>query len=367
MAFNVRTIVDRESELWKTLRDWPKIELHRHLEGAVRLTTLIDVARTHENISLPTLDVEQLRPFVQITEQDEASFSVFLSKFEVLRQFYRSLEIVERIAYEAVEDAANDNVRYMELRFTPHALIQQNNYRYKDVIAVVCDAVTAAAEAYGVRVRLIASVNRHESVEIAEQVLEAVLSLERDEVVAMDLAGREYGHSALPFKDVFQRAKETGLSITIHAGEWDGPENVQEAILDVGADRIGHGVRAVEDSRVVQLVRDRAVTLEVCPISNLHSGVVARMEHHPLLDLSYLNVITTLNTDDPSISDITLTDELVLAHVGLGLPLPTIKKNILNATQAAFLPNRQRADLLSEFRTALGMDETLLRPPGLLT
>ena len=119
-------------------------------------------------------------------------------------------------------------------------------------------------------------------------------------IVALDMAGREPDHPALPFKPVFERAKAEGLGITIHAGEWSGPLNVREAILEMGADRIGHGVRAVEDSRVVQLIVERQIPLEVCPTSNLHTGVVARLEHHPLIDLSYLKVPTTINTDDPA-------------------------------------------------------------------
>jgi adenosine deaminase len=126
---------------------------------------------------------------------------------------------------------------------------------------------------------------------------------------------------------------------------------------------VGLGVRSVEDSRVVQLVRERRVTLEVCPTSNMQSGVVSELKQHPLIDLTYLGVPTTINTDDPGISNITLTDELVLAHLGLGLTLPIIKSNILNAAYDAFIPDHERAALVTEFRTALGMDDTLMRPP----
>ncbi|MCD4687306.1 MAG: adenosine deaminase [Anaerolineae bacterium] len=362
MAFNVQNVINRESDIWRTLAAWPKIELHRHLEGSIRLDTLIDVAREFD-IELPAYDVEDLRPHVQVTEADEASVQVFLSKFKVLRKFYCSMDIIRRIAREAVEDAAEDGVRYMELRFTPHALARQNNYSYRDVILAVCEAVTEASRERDIRVRLIISVNRHESIDIAHRVLDATLALNRPEIVALDLAGQEVGHSARPFRALFLRAQEAGLHTTVHAGEWDGPDNVREAIEVLNAERIGHGVRTIEDSGVVQLVRERGITLEVCPTSNVQSGVVKRLKNHPMIDLTYLNARTTINTDDPALSNITLTDELALCHLGLGLPLGEVKQCVMNAAFAAFLPDAEREVLIAEFRSAMGMDDTLMRPP----
>jgi adenosine deaminase len=362
VAFNIESVVNRDSEIWKTLWSWPKIELHRHLEGSIRMPTLIEVAHDFD-IPLPAYDVDALRPHVQVTDEDEASASVFLSKFNVLRQFYCSMDIIQRITREAVEDAARDNVRYMELRFTPHALARQNSYTYEEVIALVCGEATRTAEQHHITVRLIVSVNRHESVEIADQVLDAALATQDCALVGIDLAGQEEGYSARPFKALFDRAQAAGLHLTVHAGEWQGAENVREAIEVLGAERIGHGVRCVEDSQVIQLVRERGITLEVCPTSNMQSGVVASLDQHPLIDLSYLGVNTTINTDDPALSGISLTDELVLAHVGLGIPLDKIRHNILNAARAAFLPDDERVKLTKEFRNNMGMDNTLLSRP----
>jgi adenosine deaminase len=348
VTFNVQSVINREGDLWKALWAWPKIELHRHLEGSIRLETMIEVAREHD-IPLPASDPEHLRPYVQMTDDDEANFAVFLSKFNVLRQFYRSADIIKRITREAVEDAAKDNIKYMELRFTPHALTRQNNYHYEDVIGCVCEAAMDAQSKNDIMVRLIVSMNRHESVQIAERVVEAALQFSDCGMVGIDLAGLEVGHSARPFRTVFQKAHAGGLQITVHAGEWEGAANVAEAVEVVGAVRIGHGVRSVEDSQVIQLLREKQITLEVCPTSNLHSGVVGRLEMHPLVDLNYLGVPTTINTDDPSLSAITLTDELVMAHVGMGMTFSAIKRNILNAAQAAFLPDDERTALIAKF------------------
>jgi adenosine deaminase len=357
VAFNVLNVIDRDSDVWQTLWHWPKIELHRHLEGSIRLNTLIDVA--HEfDIALPAYNSDQLRPHVQMTDSDEASMAVFLSKFDVLRRFYCSMDIIRRITHEAIEDAARDNVQYMELRFTPHALARQNDFSYGDVIACVCEEAHRAQTLLNIRVNLIISVNRHESVTIAGRVIDAAIEAKDSAIVAVDLAGQEAGYSARPFEEIFRRARAAGLHATVHAGEWDGASNVREAIEVLGATRIGHGVRSIEDSRIIQLVRERGVTLEVCPTSNLQSGAVRDVRHHPLIDLSQLNLATTINTDDPSISNITLTDELALAHRGLGLSLETIRRNILNAARAAFIPSDEQAKLVAQYRSVLGMDDT---------
>jgi len=356
VSFNIETVVDRRGALWQALRAWPKIELHRHLEGSIRLETLIDLAQAHA-VPLPATSADQLRPFVQMTPEDAPSAAVFLSKFEVLRQFYRSLAIIDRITREAVADAAADGVRYMELRFTPAALVRHNNYSFGDVIGCVAQAAAAAQREHGITVKLIASVNRHEPVEVAGQVLDAVLALNHPDIVALDLAGREVGCPAEPFLPVFNRAREAGLHVTIHAGEWAGAENVREAVMVMGAERIGHGVRVIEDIALAEQVRERGVTLEVCPTSNLQSGVAAQVDQHPLVTLAQMGVPLTLNTDDPAISSITLTDELALAHVGMGLPLAALRAFTVQAAEAAFLPAEQRAALVREFRAMPGPDD----------
>jgi len=351
VTFDAHKVVDRTSAVWQTLRRWPKIELHRHLEGSLRLDTLVDIAREY-GIPLPAHNPDDLRPFVQMTGADQSSYIHFLSKFDVLRQFYRSLAVIERLTVETIVDAADDAVRYMELRFTPHALARQNEHTYAEIIRCVCAAAAQAEGQAPIRVRLIASVNRHESLAIAAEVLDAVLSVGDSRLVGLDLAGLEVGHPARHFAPILARARQAGLHLTVHAGEWDGPDSVREAV-EVGAERIGHGVRAVEDPAVIELVRERNIALEVCPTSNLQSGVVDRVDRHPLITLSELDVPVTINTDDPLLCNITLTDELAVAHVGLGLPLSILKRHILTAARASFLPPDERAALVAEFEQAL--------------
>jgi len=233
---------------------YPKVDLHRHLEGSLRLKTLLDVARQH-GITLPISP--DLSVLVQMQPGDSFNSSTFLSKFQYLRLFYRSDEVIRRVTREAVQDAAADSVQYLELRFTPVALTRVQNLALPDVMDWVAESARLAGLEFGVTVRLIASVNRHESVALAEQV--AGLAVERKDrgIVGLDLAGNEADFSAIPFVGVFQQAKKCGLFLTVHAGEWGGPANVREALEVLDADRIGHGVQVLRDPAVIDLARER--------------------------------------------------------------------------------------------------------------
>src|SRR5262249_29516240 len=219
----------------------PKIELHRHLEGAVRLDTLVDTAKQYK-IELPAYDADGLRSYVQITPDSPMDAMHFLSKFDLLRRFYYSSEVIQRVAREAVEDAAADNVKYMELRFTPKALSKLMNFPFDQVVLWVCQAVDAAQQACKIKVWLVVSMNRHECVKEGARTLQAALEHRVNGVVGIDLAGQEAGYPGTPFFSLFKAAQQAGLGITVHAGEWAGPGNIRDAILQMGAQRIGHGV-----------------------------------------------------------------------------------------------------------------------------
>ncbi len=330
----------------------PKIELHRHLEGAIRLETLVDVARQYD-LDLPAHTVEGLRSHVQIIPGDAHDAAHFMQKFIILRRFFCAPEVIQRVAREAVIDAALDNIKYMELRFTPNALARLMGYTFSDVTEWVCDAVDEAQAEYDIKVRLIVSMNRHESVREGEKQMHTALQFKKRGIVGLDLCGHEAGYPAHPFYDIFREARQEGMGITIHAGEWDGPRNVRDAIEQIGAHRIGHGVRIVEDSAVTQLALDTGMTFEVCPTSNMQSGVVYAAAHHPLLDMNYIGLNTTINTDDPSISNIRLSDELAIAANKLGMSIEEIRESILRGAQAAFLPTDEHLNLIQYFESAL--------------
>jgi len=331
----------------------PKVELHRHLEGSLRLRTLMEIGRAH-GISLP--NTNKLRELVQIGEEDY-SFENFLSKFQTLRLFYRSPEVIERVTMETFEDAARDNVKYMELRFTPVALGRLENYALGQVIDWVIDGTKKAEKAYGIKTRLIASVNRHESAEIAMQVVDLAIERQDQGIVGLDLAGNEADFDGLNFLGAFKKAKNAGLKITIHAGEWGPAENITRAINYLGADRIGHGVRVLEDPGATSLARVRGTPFEVCVTSNYQSGVVPELSVHPLTRMIDQGLCTTINTDDPSISQITLSDEYHLICEDLGVSLSSLRQLILDAANSSFLPADEKAVLVesigSEFDTLI--------------
>lgn len=342
---------ERVTASLNTYRALPKVELHRHLEGSLRLDTMVDIAKNH-GITIPA-DVLRLSTLVQVQEEDKFTFQNFLSKFNTLRMFYRSPDVIHRITREAIEDAAKDNVKYMELRFTPVALSRAERFPLHDVIDWVIISTKEAAEKHNVNVKLIASVNRHESAELAEQV--AWLAAEHIEngLVALDLAGNEAEFPTQPFHGIFREARQAGLHVTIHAGEWGPAGHIREAIEDLGAERIGHGVRVLEDEDITALARERQTAFEVCITSNYQSGVVGTLEEHPLMKMFEKGINVTINTDDPSISRITLSHEYYNACDALQMPQFTLKERIIAAANAGFLPDDEKETLVSQLNKDL--------------
>ncbi|MBT3390303.1 MAG: adenosine deaminase [Chloroflexi bacterium] len=339
--------MDQSLDFYQSL---PKVELHRHLEGSLRVETLADIGREH---NFPQRDTSTLRPLVQIGEDEPHTFENFLSKFAILRLFYRTPDVIGRITREAIADAAADNIRYLELRFTPVALSKAEGFPLGHVMDWVVDGALAGQEQYGVVTRLIASVNRHESPDLAEQVVWLAMERKNRGIIGLDLAGNEAEFPAQPFEGIFLEAKQEGLGITIHAGEWAGAENVVEAITEFGSTRIGHGVRVMENETAVALARERKTVFEVCITSNHQSGVVKHLRQHPFPQMLKAGLNATIHTDDPSISKITLGNEYFIACEKLGLSLPALSKCILSAAQASFLPSEEKAALVERLRSEL--------------
>jgi adenosine deaminase len=339
-------MIERVTASLNTYRALPKVELHRHLEGSLRLDTMVDIARQH-GITIPA-DVIRLSTLVQVQDEDKFTFQNFLSKFNTLRMFYRSPEVIHRVTREAIEDAAKDNIRYMELRFTPVALSRAERFPLHDVMDWVIASTRDAAQKYNIVVKLIASVNRHESADLAEQVAWLAAEHVRDGVVGLDLAGNEAEFKSEPFYGIFKEARQSGLHVTIHAAEWGPAIHVREAIEELGAERVGHGVRVMEDPAVAALARERQTALEVCITSNYQSGVVKSLDTHPLMQLLDSGLNVTINTDDPSISRITLSHEYYTACEELHLQPNALRKRIVAAAQAGFLSDAEKSTLVTE-------------------
>jgi len=328
-----------------------KVELHRHLEGSLRLATIKEIAQQHA-LTVPDSIVD-LSGLVQVQDADPLTFNNFLEKFRTLRLFYRSPEVIRRVTSEAVEDAARDNVRYLELRFTPVALSRMEDFPMREVMDWVITSTQEAAKQYGIKVNLLASVNRHESPELAEQVAAlAVDSMSRG-VVGLDLAGNEAEFDCKPFIGIFKEARQAGLRLSVHAGEWGPADNVRRAIEQIDTDRIGHGVRVMQDPSVVALARERGVTFEVCVTSNYQSGVVPSLMEHPLPSMIEAGLDVTINTDDPSISRITLSREYQAVCEDLKVPMDVLKERVVAAARAAFLPPQERDTMVTALKNEL--------------
>jgi len=329
---------NRQKEYYRSI---PKVELHRHLEGSLRLSTMREIAQQYD-LDLPYDDVPKFRSLVQVIEGEQFNFQNFLSKFTTLRNFYQSPEIIRQVTREAIADAALDNIRYMELRFTPVALTRIKEFPLSEAMDWVVETAKAVSKEYSITTRLIASVNRHESIELAEAVAELAVERIPRGIVGIDLAGSEAEFPGAEFEPVFRHAQESGLRVTIHAGEWGGPEMIDLAINTLRAERIGHGVRVLEDQNVVRLAREKQIAFEVCPTSNYQSGVVAALADHPLPQMLDAGLLCTLNTDDPGISRIDLSDEYEIGSKVLGLSEQELIELVLNAVHCSFLPGEEK-------------------------
>jgi adenosine deaminase len=331
--------------------DFPKVELHRHLEGSLRMSTVLDIAR-HEGL-FSGWSESQLAAAVRVNGHEPHNWANFLGKFDTLRELYGSPEVIDRVTREAIEDAARDGVRHLELRFTPATLARRRGFPLDQVFSWVVAAAGEAGRAHAISVRLIASINRHEPIEEAERVAAAACDWIGRGVVGLDLAGNEVEFPAEPFRSMFLQARQAGLGLTVHAGEWTGAASVEHAILAMQADRIAHGVRILEDDRLVAMAVERRICFEVCLTSNVLSGVVPRLEDHPLPRMIEAGLQVTLNTDDPSVCAVQLSDEYARAIARLGLSTVSLAGLVLAATQASFLPDREKMRLETELQPEL--------------
>lgn len=322
---------------------YPLVELHRHLDGNVRLETVLDLGRRH-GIELPAWTIDGLRPYVQVVGR-EPSLMDFIAKFEILRRVVVDYDAVRRIARENLEDAVREEIDYIELRFSPAFMAEHHGLDPLGVTEAACDAL-AAGDDLPVKAKLIVIISRHYGPERGWSELEAAIRCRDRGIVALDLAGDEARFPGDLFVDHFRKAREAGLRLVAHAGEAAGAESVRQAVLGLGAERIGHGIRALEDPEVIELLLDRDIPLEVCPTSNLQTSTVQSYGSHPLPEMLRQGLAVTLNTDDPSISGIDLAHEYRIAQEELGLSDDDLRRMQENAVAAAFLSSEERQELL---------------------
>ncbi len=321
----------------------PLLDLHRHLDGCVRLETILDLGRRH-GIALPADDVEGLRPHVQV-DAGVSDLMAFIAKFQWLTAILADTEACRRVAYENVEDAQCEGIAYVELRFSPWFMAETHGLDAAAVVEAVADGAEAGARDTGVGVKLIGILSRHYGPEVAHQELDALLA-HRDHLVAVDLAGDEARFPAAMFAEHFRRVRDAGLGVTIHAGEAAGADSVWSALRDLGATRIGHGVRASEDPALLDYLGEHRIGIEANLTSNVQTNTIPDLTQHPLRSFLERGLLATINTDDPTISGIDLQHEFEHAAPAAGITPAMARQAQNNALEIAFLTVEEREALV---------------------
>jgi len=331
--------IDRE-----LLRCLPKAELHCHLDGSVRPATLLELAREYD-VELPRADAEGLRNYMRVS--DARNLEDYLGRFDVTLSVMQTADALERIAYELAEDAADDGVKYLEVRFAP-ILNVRGGLDLGEAIEAPLRGLQRAGSDHDIVARVIVCALRAMEPEISRELAALAVAYRDRGVVGFDLAGGERGHPAATHAAAFRYARDHDLACTCHAGEGDDAQSVRQAIHVCGANRIGHATRLIEDESLTQYVNDRRIPLEICLTSNVQTHATERYDTHPLRRYYDRGLHVVLNTDNRLMSDTTLTDEYEAAAMHLGFTFGELCAIARNGFAAAFLPWEERRGLLAE-------------------
>ncbi len=334
--------------LQEYLQAVPKAELHVHLEGAIQPATALELARRN-NLQLPVSNEAELRAMF-----DYHDFEHFIEVFIMVARCLKTSEDFEQVVYEFGTEMARQHVRYAEITFTP-----STHYRFgipHDVYFSGLQRGRARAWSdFGVRINWIFNIVRQWAdptliVPLADYATSVAIEGKDDGVVALGLAGIEAGAPPEPFASYFDRARLAGLHSMPHAGETAGPDSIWGAIRALGAERIAHGVRAIEDADLVAYLVEHHIPLDITPTSNIHLGIYPSYEDHPLARLYAAGVVLTVSTDDPPLVGTTMNDEILLLSERFALDTAAIDEIMLNGVRCSFLPEQQRRELEAVFR-----------------
>ncbi|MDR9826352.1 adenosine deaminase [Vibrio sp. FNV 38] len=320
----------------------PLTDLHRHLDGNIRTQTILELGQQF-GMDLPGHDIESLTPHVQIVEA-EPSLVAFLSKLDWGVAVLGDLDACRRVAYENVEDALNAQIDYAELRFSPYYMAMKHNLPIAGVVEAVVDGVQAGVRDFGVKANLIGIMSRTFGTQACQQELDGILA-HRDHIVAVDLAGDELGQPGDRFITHFNQVRDAGLNVTVHAGEAAGAESMWQAIQELGATRIGHGVKAIHDPKLMDYLAENRIGIESCLTSNIQTSTIESLENHPLKTFLDYGVMACINTDDPAVEGIELPFEYEVAAPKAGLSIEQIRQAQINGLELAFLSDREKQAL----------------------
>lgn len=322
----------------------PKAELHVHLDGSLRPETMIELAREY-GVELPATEPEALREYMHV--QDARNLLDYLARFDITLSVMQTAESLERIAYELAEDAARENVRYIEVRYSP-ILHTAQGLSLTDAVDAPLRGLRAAERDLGIKTGLIICGLRHQEPEIAVELAELAVAYKDRGVIAYDLAGGEAGNPPTKFQQAFEIVADRNMAITIHAGEAAGPESIHEALHRCRANRIGHGTRLFEDPDLLRYVNDFRIPIEINLTSNVQTRVVDDLASHPLRQYYDAGLVVSLNTDNRLMSATTLTEEYWRAHEALDFDWNELTDLALMGFESAFLPFEEKVELIEK-------------------
>jgi len=338
----------------------PKTDLHVHLDGSLRLRTMLDLAED-QGIELPADTPEGLAAALHCGEST-GSLVEYLKAFDITLKVLQTEDALYRVAYELAEDAAAENVRYIEVRYSP-MLHTRGGLRLTTVVEAVLAGLWEAQKDHGIVANVILCGIRNISPESSVEMAQLAVAYKNRGVVAFDLAGAEYDYPAKHHVKAFKLVHNNNIAVTIHAGEAYGPASVHQAIHVCGAHRIGHGCRLREDGDLLHYVNDHRIALECCPSSNVQTGAVRDIRKHPLKLYHDLGLRVTVNTDNRLITNTSVSRELWLCHTEMGLNRQDIHRIIINGFKAAFLPFHQKQTMVRSASRELASEERACAQP----
>jgi len=322
----------------------PKTDLHVHLDGSVRIASLIELAKK-QNIQLPSSEPKKLKSIL-IPGKKCRNLEDYLKPFEIILSVLQDGEALSRVAYELAEDSARENVWYLEVRYSP-VLHTRRGMKLTAIIDAVLQGLQQAERKYNIRTGVIICGMRNISPATSIILADLAVAYKNRGVVGFDLAGMEENHPAKHHREAFYRILNNNINCTAHAGEAYGPDSIHQALHYCGAHRIGHGTRLKEDGDLLNYVNDHRIPLEVCMTSNVQTKAVPSLEEHPLKFYYDFGLRVTINTDNRLISNTSVTKELTLAAKYAQLNMADLKNIIVAGFKSAFLPMREKAIMLN--------------------
>jgi len=339
------------------LKRLPKVELHCHLDGSLRVPTILDLAKK-DKVTLPTSSYDKLSKLLVIGKT-RGSLEEYIKRFDITLSVMQTPQALSRTAYELIEDVAKENVRYIEIRYSP-ILHTGKGMTMGESVEAVREGLKRGQKDYGVKSGIIVCGIRNISAEVSLKLADLTVRYKNKGVVGFDLAGAEENFPAKDHQEAFYMILNNNINATIHAGEAYGPSSIHQAIHHCGAHRIGHGTRLKENKDLMNYVNDHRITLEICLTSNWQTRSIRSLKYHPLKYYYDQGIRVTLNTDNRLMSGTTLTKEFLLAHKLFGFKLHDFREMIIMAMKSAFIPYAERKQMIRKIADELEQDFGLM-------